>query len=93
MKPPTDPPRRRNAQVRTYWRLMQHAIQHGEISGTEAHAVYRLLQQANARLRVSTFDKLEDLNPAQLVAAAHHLLGFGPSSLLKSVNTDSELTP
>lgn len=74
-KPP--PQKRRNAQIRTYWRLLQFAISRELIINPErANALYNELQKAKQRIDKNTQDSLKGIDVEQLVATAQKLLGF-----------------
>lgn len=82
MQPMRTPPRRRNAQVRTYWRLLQHALkQRTTTNEPAARTVYKQLQHANTRLARNSRDTLEGIDVADIVAQARELLGLTDSSL------------
>lgn len=84
MTPPNTPPRRRNAQIRTYAKLLQCAVQRAEVNDQEeAREVLRKLKAANARINRATSDTLTGIDTAGLVADAHRILGFTPASLLQ----------
>lgn len=88
MPPLNTPPRRRNAQVRTYWRLLQYAIkQHTTTDATAARDCYKKLQQANAQLTANPRDNLDGLDVAALVRTTHKLLGLADDSLLEPKGT------
>jgi hypothetical protein len=69
------PPKGRNAQIRTYWRLLQFALKHGIISGNAA-AIYQELQKAKERIDTRPTDRLAEINIGQLVHAAQAELGM-----------------
>lgn len=78
------PPARRNAQIRTYWRLLQHGIKHNTVSDlVEARKTYSQLQFAHKRIRTNPRDGLADLPVSTIVESAHRLLGLSEKSLLK----------
>ena len=84
MTPPITPPRRRNAQVRTYTKLLQVAIRRDAVTDPhEAREILRRLTTANARLNTATRDPLAGIDTARLVADAHRILGFTAQSLLQ----------
>lgn len=84
MTPPNTPPRRRNAQIRTYAKLLQCAVQRAEVAEPEeARQILRQLKAANARINRATCDTLAGIDTAGLVAAAHRILGFTAQSLLQ----------
>lgn len=85
MTPPINPPKRRNAQIRTYATLLQCAVKRNEVTDIEeARDVLRQLNSANARIGRATRDALAGIDTHSLVSAAHRVLGFEPESLLHS---------
>lgn len=71
------PPRRRNGQIRTYWRLLKFAIAQQLVTNeSKAKTLYNEFQAAKARIDANTQEPLLDVNVEELVTAAQSLLGF-----------------
>lgn len=84
MTPPATPPRGRNQQVRTYWRLLQFAIKTREVTDlSTAREIYKQLQQAKSNIDRDPRAGLSGINTADIIQAAHAALGWSPQSLLQ----------
>lgn len=83
-QPPNTPPRRRNAQVRTYIGLLNAGLRDAAVDDRAAASeILRELRTIRRRLQISTKDPLTDFNVQALKSAAHELLGFSQQSLLQ----------
>lgn len=91
MTPPATPPRGRNQQVRTYWRLLQFAIKTREVTDLSiARDIYKQLQQVKSSIDRNPRDGLNGIDIADIIRTAHDVLGWSPASLLKPTEVGND---
>jgi len=70
-------PKRRNGQVRLYWRLLQFSLAQKIIANTaEARQLLDQFQAAKSRVEKNSRDQLTDVDVDEMVEAAQNLLKF-----------------